>query len=123
MNPVDPSPLRSRDQVIALLSQHLPEWRKRYGIQELVLFGSLARNEATPQSDVDLCVSLDPPNPFALVHFQQAVAQQLGVRVDVVTRWSGMNPALKEEIKRDAISIRTRSAACGHRHRSDDQPD
>lgn len=105
MNPVDPSPLRSRDQVIALLSQHLPEWRRLYGIQELVLFGSLARNEATPQSDVDLCVSLDPPNPFALVHFQQAVGQQLGVRVDVVTRWSGMNPALKEEIERDAISI------------------
>lgn len=32
MNPVDLSPIPSRDQVIALLSQHLPEWRRRYGI-------------------------------------------------------------------------------------------
>jgi predicted nucleotidyltransferase len=105
MNPNDRAPAPSRQQVIALLSQHLPEWRRLYGVQELTLFGSLARNEATPQSDVDLCVILDPPNPFSLVHFQQAVEQQLGLRVDVVTRWPGMNPALKREIERDAISI------------------
>jgi len=105
MKPVDPRLFRSRDQVIALLSQHLPEWRRLYGIQELSLFGSLARNEARAGSDVDLCVSLDPPNPFALVHFQQAAEQQLGARVNVVTRWPGMNPALKQEIERDAISI------------------
>ena len=105
MTPDESHTVRSRDQVMALLSQHLPEWRRLYGIQELALFGSLARNQATPGSDVDLCVSLDPPNPFRLVHFQQAVEQQLGVRVDVVTRWPGMNPALKREIERDAISI------------------
>ena len=34
MNPVDPSPIHSRDQAIALLCQHLPEWRRRYGVQE-----------------------------------------------------------------------------------------
>jgi predicted nucleotidyltransferase len=105
MTPVEANTARIRDQVMALLSQHLPEWRRLYGIQELALFGSLARNQASPDSDVDLCVSLDPPNPFALVHFQQAVEQQLGRRVDVVTRWPGMNPALKKEIERDAISI------------------
>ena len=76
-----------------------------YGIQDLALFGSLARNEASPESDAVLCVSLDHPNPLSLVHFQQAVEQQLGVRVDVVTRLPGMNPALKKEIERDAISI------------------
>ena len=105
MTPVEANTARIRDQVMDLLSQHLPEWRRLYGIQELALFGSLARNQASPDSDVDLCVSLDPPNPFALVHFQQAVEQQLGRRVDVVTRWPGMNPALKKEIERDAISI------------------
>jgi predicted nucleotidyltransferase len=105
MTPVEANTARIRDQVMALLSQHLPEWRRLYGIQELALFGSLARNQTSPDSDVDLCVSLDPPTPFALVHFQQAVEQQLGRRVDVVTRWPGMNPALKKEIERDAISI------------------
>lgn len=105
MNPDDSRLTRNQQRVIDLLSQHKLEWRRLYGIQELTLFGSLARNEANPGSDVDLCVILEPPNPFSLVHFQQAVQQLLGVRVDVVTRWPGMNPALKQEIERDAIQI------------------
>ena len=105
MTPIDAGLSRNQQQVIDLLSQHKLEWRRLYGIQELSLFGSLARNEAIPGSDVDLCVILEPPNPFSLVHFQEAVQQLLGVRVDVVTRWPGMNPALKQEIERDAIQI------------------
>jgi predicted nucleotidyltransferase len=105
MTPIDAGLSRNQQQVIDLLSQLKLEWRRLYGIQELTLFGSLARNEAIPGSDVDLCVILEPPNPFSLVHFQEAVQQLLGVRVDVVTRWPGMNPALKQEIERDAISI------------------
>ncbi len=105
MTPINPGLARNQQQVIELLSQHKLEWRRLYGIQELSMFGSLARNEAIPGSDVDLCVILEPPNPFSLVHFQEAVQQLLGVRVDVVTRWPGMNPALKQEIERDAISI------------------
>ena len=105
MTPIDPGLARNQQQVIELLSQHKLEWRRLYGIQELSLFGSLARNEAIPGSDVDLCVILEPPNPYSLVHFQEAVQQLLGVRVDVVTRWPGMNPALQQEIERDAIQI------------------
>lgn len=105
MSPNDPGLSRNQQQVIDLLSQHKLVWRRLYGIQELSLFGSLSRNEAIPGSDVDLCVILEPPNPFSLVHFQQAVQQLLGVRVDVVTRWPGMNPALQQEIERDAIQI------------------
>ena len=105
MTPIDAGLSRNQQQVIDLLSQHKLEWRRLYGIQELSLFGSLARNEAIPGSDVDLCVSLEPPNPFSLVQCQEAVQQLLGVRVDVVTRWPGMNPALKQEIERDAIQI------------------
>jgi predicted nucleotidyltransferase len=105
MTPNDPGLARNQRQVIDLLSQHKLEWQRLYGIQELTLFGSLARNEANPGSDMDLCVVLEPPNPFSLVHFQQAVQKLLGVRVDVVTRWPGMNLALKQEIERDAISI------------------
>jgi predicted nucleotidyltransferase len=105
MSPIDPGLAGNQQQVIDLLSQHKLEWRRLYGIQELSLFGSLARNAAIPGSDVDLCVILEPPNPFSLVHFQEAVQQLLGVRVDVVTRWPGMNPALKQEIECEAISI------------------
>lgn len=105
MTTATPGLHHSRQQVIDLLSQHKQEWCSRYGIQEMVLFGSLARNEGDPASDVDLCVTLEPPDPFSLVYFRQAVQDLLGVRVDVVTRWPGMNPVLGREIERDAIPI------------------
>ena len=95
----------SRQDLIGLLSQHKQEWRRLYGIQDIILFGSMARDEAIAGSDVDLCVILEPPNPLALVHFREAVQELLGLPVDVVTRWPGMNPALQREIERDAVSI------------------
>ena len=104
MTATAPSPL-TRQQLINLLREHKQEWQRLYGIQDITLFGSLARDEATAGSDVDLCVILDPPNPFALVHFREAVQELVGLRVDVVTRWPGMHPALQREIEGDAISI------------------
>lgn len=104
MTATAPSPL-TRQQLINLLSQHKQEWQRLYGIQHITLFGSWARDEGTSGSDVDLCVILDPPNPFALVHFRETVQELVGLRVDVVTRWPGMNPALQREIERDAVSI------------------
>jgi predicted nucleotidyltransferase len=71
MSPIDPELARNQRQVIDLLSQHKLEWRSLYGIQELSLFGSLARNEAIPGSDVDLCVNLEHPNPSLWFTFRR----------------------------------------------------
>jgi predicted nucleotidyltransferase len=103
----------TRQELINLLSQHKHEWQRLYGIQDITLYsfgeacgyGSLARDQGNASSDLDLCVILEPPNPFALVHFREAVQELVGLRVDVVTRWPGMNPALQREIERDAVLI------------------
>jgi len=52
-----PRPL-TRQQLINLLSQYKQEWQRLYGIQNITLFGSLARDESTASSD-------------ALVHFRE----------------------------------------------------
>lgn len=57
MNATAPGPL-TRQQLINLLSQHKQEWQRLYGIQDITLFGSLARKDATPGSTVDFCVTL-----------------------------------------------------------------
>ena len=97
----------TRQELIRLLRKHKQEWRSLYGIQNITLFGSLARGEAPASSDVDLCVILDLPNPLALVHFRDAVQVLLGRRVDVVSCWQGMNPALRREVQRDSAYIAT----------------
>lgn len=78
----DPPPLRER---VASVRQDLTAIVHRYGGRNPRLFGSVARGEDGPSSDVDLMVDLDPGlGIFALMRIQDAAEQLLGVRVDVV---------------------------------------
>ena len=49
-----------REAAIHILNQHDAEQREVYGVKSLALFGSVARGEATPASDVDMLVEFDP---------------------------------------------------------------
>ena len=49
----------TRDEVLRILRAHKSELTKRFGVQEIALFGSTVRNEARPDSDVDLLVRMD----------------------------------------------------------------
>ena len=95
----------NRQDVLNLLQERKGLWRQRYGITHLGLFGSLARGEAGLDSDVDLCVSLYPPNPFCLGHFKQEVEQALQVPVDVISLWDRMKPALRRRIDQEGVFV------------------
>ena len=55
-----------RDAVIETIRQHAHELRCR-GVDALYLFGSTARGEAGPESDVDLLIEVDPDAAFTLI--------------------------------------------------------
>ena len=55
-----------RERVIALVRAHAEDIRRR-GVTRLALFGSTARGEAGPSSDVDLLIEVDPDARFTLV--------------------------------------------------------
>jgi predicted nucleotidyltransferase len=97
-------PALSLDQVLPLLRERQNEWRQRYQLQRIGLFGSTARNEATPQSDVDVWVELDPLTPYATVHLKQELEELLQRPVDLVRLRERMNPALRQAILREGIS-------------------
>ena len=76
----------TRDEVLTQLRKHKPELEKRFGVASLLLYGSLARDEATADSDINLVVSFDGPTTserFFGVQFY--VEDLLECRVDVVT--------------------------------------
>jgi hypothetical protein len=74
----------------------------RYGIDDIRVFGSMARGDANANSDIDLLVAL-PPNKSGLVlGGLLADVQELTQRkVDVITEES-LHPALRERILREA---------------------
>ena len=97
-------PALNRDQVLPLLRERQSEWRQRYQLRRIGLFGSTARNEATASSDVDVWVELDPLTPFATVHLKQELEALLQRRVDLVRLRERMNPALRQAILREGVT-------------------
>ena len=95
----------SGDEVRALLRQHGAELRQRFGLQRLRLFGSMARHEDKPDSDVDLLVAFrgeaGVDGFFDLLH---TVEDLVGRRVDLVTE-SALLPELRARVERDAIDV------------------
>lgn len=74
----------TRSQVMDLLRPLKAELAERYRVRELALFGSLARQEQGPASDVDLLVELSRPLGLEFVALAQYLARKLGRKVDLV---------------------------------------
>jgi len=85
-----------RDAVLAVLRRHRDELTRDWGVSSLALFGSIARDEATPNSDVDLLVEFDRPiSLFDLFRLEDRLSALLGgANVDLVHR-----PAVIEELR------------------------
>lgn len=97
-----PSPLTA-EAVLSRLRQHQPDWRRRFHVVELGLFGSVARGESRPDSDLDVWVQLDPLTPYALVHLKHELETLLQCPVDLVRVRERMNPALRQRIEQEGI--------------------
>ena len=78
----------------------------KYGVRDLRVFGSYARGEAGPESDLDLLVDIEYGRGVAmrLVHFYQEARKLLGVKVDVVTA-DGLDKKLHARIFREALPL------------------
>ena len=77
----------SKAEALTLLRQHMPELERRFGISELALFGSTARDEATAESDVDILVSFEGDMSYrTLSKAETYLRELLGRPVDLVER-------------------------------------
>jgi predicted nucleotidyltransferase len=97
--------VQGRKEIMSRLAGHMDEFRRR-GIKSLAIFGSVARNEATAASDVDLLVEFD--RPLGLLEFfrvQHDIETLLGVdRVDLVMP-KALKPSLRGKILAEAVNV------------------
>ncbi len=92
------------DQVLAILRAHFPELQA-LGIRTLALFGSTARGEAGPDSDVDLLVDFEPPLGFDRYMDAKFRLEALLERpVDLVTT-AGLKTELRPTIERECLRV------------------
>lgn len=94
-----------RDETTAMLLANADKLRAA-GVGALYLFGSTARGDADPQSDVDLF--FDPADPrlnlFGVMAVRDEVETLLGCKADVMTRGS-LHPYLRQRIEAEAMQV------------------
>jgi predicted nucleotidyltransferase len=96
---------RSRDAVLSILRDFKREFADEFGILAIGIFGSVARDAAGVESDLDICVKTKTPNPYILVHIKDAIEGRVHRKVDIVRVRDHMNPLLKEQIEREGIYV------------------
>ena len=92
-------PLRL-DAIKATLRRLLPELRRRYPIASVAVFGSRARGEAGPDSDLDLLATFDGPIGWEIVTLEDELRGHLGLPVEIVFDAS-LKPHIGATVRRE----------------------
>ena len=94
-----------RAQVIAILNKHRNILSEHYRVKSLALFGSVARDEASANSDVDLLVDFDRPvGLFGLFALQDYLETILGCSVDLGTP-NSLKPRIREKVLSESMYV------------------
>lgn len=97
--------MRALAEVLGALRRLEPALRRRYPIKALGVFGSWARGEQRPDSDLDVLVEFDRPiGLFDFVGLRDELSDALGLRVDLVMR-DAPKPRIARRIARELISL------------------
>ncbi len=92
-----------RDEVLKIIAEHREELEK-LGVKSLLLFGSVARDEAGPDSDVDFLVEFKRQGGFfQLFRVQDYLEDILGCSVDLGTE-DALREHLREPVLKDVIN-------------------
>ncbi|QUX92564.1 DNA polymerase subunit beta [Marinomonas sp. A3A] len=94
-----------KHHALQILAESKKELARRYGVIDLALFGSTARNTASPQSDIDVLVTFDG-RATAKRYFgvQFYLEDLLGCPVDLVTD-KALRPELRAYVERDKVNV------------------
>ena len=94
-----------KDEVLNLLRAHKAILSQRFGVTELALFGSVARNQVSEDSDIDILVCFDgPATSKAYFGTQFYLEDLLGHPVDLVTN-KALRAELRPYIEREAVNV------------------
>ncbi len=95
---------KAREEILSLLVQNKPELESRFKVRRLALFGSYARGDQRPDSDVDILVDIDPSVGLEFVTLAEQIEKLLGLSVELISL-RAIKPNKLEYIKQDLIYV------------------
>lgn len=94
-----------KSAVLDILRKYKEQNTEKYGITKLGLFGSYARGEQTPSSDIDICVSIEPPSLFKLGGIHSDLKELFNKEIDLVSLTGTLKPDFINELNNDVIYV------------------
>ena len=95
----------NRKDVLNLLREHKPIMKERFGVTEISLYGSFARDEGTEESDIDVVVKFDKqPNWRRYFGAQVYLEDVFGRKVDMARRHE-LRKAILPNVDRDLVNV------------------
>ena len=93
----------NKTDILKYLKEHYSEFKKKYNIEQIGLFGSYAKDEATKTSDIDIFVKMEA-SLYGMIDIKEQIENDLKKDVDIVRLRDKMNPHLKKRILEDGIN-------------------
>ncbi|MDR2704567.1 MAG: nucleotidyltransferase domain-containing protein [Planctomycetaceae bacterium] len=95
----------TRDNILQILKKHKNHFVKKYSITKLGLFGSFARDEATEESDIDICFETVNAEPFLIVHFKTDLEEIFHRPIDLVQPHQLLRPSFLKHLEQEVIYV------------------
>lgn len=96
--------MKTREDILNVLAREKANLQRRYPVRRLALFGSYARGEPQPESDVDLLVEVDPSIGLRFVTLANDLEGLLGLPVDLVSQ-RAIRPNQMAELAPELIDV------------------
>jgi predicted nucleotidyltransferase len=94
----------TKEEIISTLAKEKSGLQKQFKVRKLALFGSYARGDQQPDSDVDILVEVDPSIGLEFVTLADRIEKSLGVGVDLVSS-RAVNAEAMKYIKAELIYV------------------
>ncbi|HEX2203244.1 MAG TPA: nucleotidyltransferase family protein [Longimicrobium sp.] len=94
----------ARDEVVRLIRAQEEKLKRDFGVRTISLFGSVARDEAAPGSDVDVLVEFEKATFAGYMGLKFFLEELLGTSVDVATPGS-LRPRVRASVLREALLV------------------
>ena len=95
----------NREKILRTLREHKIDLQKKYPLKSIALFGSYARGEENPESDIDVMVEFSEPVGFEFIDLLEELEKKFQEKkVDLISR-EGIKPHYRPYIEEDAIYV------------------
>ena len=95
----------NRQNIIESIKTEKPYLKKQFGVEEIALFGSYARNENKPDSDIDILVRFNKPSYSLLMGLYTYLEKKLNTKVDITRIGPHISDKFMKNISKDIIYV------------------